>query len=132
MIRFYDKRPGFMRLACFFLFVSLFSAGTAPAHPLQEGLALSPFDIDVTPPVGSPLAYDLTENSWNLGLRARGVVLQGAGLPIVLCALDWIAIGNEGMDDFKRALAAAADRDGRFRRRAARRPSAFAYRVKKE
>lgn len=75
---------------------------------MQEGLTLSTFDIDVTPPVGSPLAYDLTVNSWNLGLRARGVVLQGAGLPIVLCALDWIAIGNEGMDDFKRALAAAA------------------------
>lgn len=108
MIRFYDKRPGFMRLACLFLFVSLFSAGTASAHPMQEGLTLSTFDIDVTPPVGSPLAYDLTVNSWNLGLRARGVVLQGAGLPIVLCALDWIAIGNEGMDDFKRALAAAA------------------------
>src|SRR5690606_13136109 len=91
-----------------FLLLSLFSPGTAPAYPLQQGLTLSTFDIDVTPPVGSPLAYDLTENSWNLGLRARGVVLQGAGLPIVLCALDWIAIGNEGMDDFKRALAAAA------------------------
>jgi len=74
---------------------------------LQEGLRLSTFDIDVTPPVGNPLAYDVSINTWDLGLRAKGVVLQGAGLPIVLCAVDWLAIGNEGMDDFKRALAAA-------------------------
>ena len=73
----------------------------------EDGLRLSTFDIDVTPPVGSPLGYDVSINTWDLGLRAKGVVLQGAGLPIVLCAVDWLAIGNEGMDDFKRALAAA-------------------------
>jgi hypothetical protein len=74
---------------------------------LEEGLRLSTFDIDVTPPVGSPLSYNVSINTWDLGLRAKGVVLQGAGLPIVLCAVDWLGIGNEGMDDFKRALAAA-------------------------
>ncbi|AEL28133.1 hypothetical protein [Cyclobacterium marinum] len=78
-----------------------------PKHNIQEGLRLSTFDIDVTPPIGMPLAYDVSINKWDLGLRAKGVVLQGAGLPIVLCAIDWLAIGNEGMDDFKRALAAA-------------------------
>ncbi|EPR71664.1 putative protein-signal peptide and transmembrane prediction [Cyclobacterium qasimii M12-11B] len=78
-----------------------------PPQNHTEGLRLSTFDIDVTPPVGDPLAYDISINTWDLGLRAKGVVLQGAGLPIVLCAVDWLAIGNEGMDDFKRALAAA-------------------------
>ena len=73
-----------------------------------EGLRLSTFDIDVTPPVGSHLAYDPQINTWDLGLRAKGVILFGSGDPIVLCALDWIAIGNEGMDAFKNALAAAA------------------------
>ena len=73
----------------------------------QEGLRLSTFDIDVTPPVGSPLAYDTSINKWDLGLRAKGIILQGAGLPIVMCAIDWLAIGNEGMDEFRRALAAA-------------------------
>jgi hypothetical protein len=78
-----------------------------PQEKPIEGLRLSTFDIDVTPPVGSPLAYDVSINKWDLGLRAKGIVLQGAGLPIVMCSIDWLAIGNEGMDEFKRALAAA-------------------------
>ena len=43
-----------------------------------------------------------------LGLRAKGIVILGSGQPIILCAMDWIAIGNEGMDQFKNALTAAA------------------------
>lgn len=72
------------------------------------GLRLSTFDIDVTPPVGSHLAYDTEVNKWDLGLRAKGVVLLGSGKPIVMCAIDWILISNEGMDAFKNALAAAS------------------------
>lgn len=79
-----------------------------PIFGAPEGLRLSTFDIDVTPPVGSHLAYDPQVNTWDMGLRAKGVVLFGSGKPIVLCAVDWIAIGNEGMDAFKNALAAAA------------------------
>jgi hypothetical protein len=73
-----------------------------------DGLRISTFDIDVTPPIGSHLAYDPEINKWDLGLRAKGIVLLGSGQPIVMCAMDWIAIGNEGMDQFKNALAAAA------------------------
>ncbi len=54
------------------------------------------------------MAYDPVTNKWELGLRARGVVLLGAGEPIVLCALDWIGIANEGQDIFRSALARAA------------------------
>lgn len=74
----------------------------------QNGLRLSTFDIDVTPPISSPLAYDIELNKWDLGLRAKGIILFGSGKPIVLCAIDWLAIGNEGMDAFKEALATAA------------------------
>jgi hypothetical protein len=35
-------------------------------------------------------------------------VLLGAGEPIVLCAMDWIGIANEGQDAFREALASAA------------------------
>jgi hypothetical protein len=66
------------------------------------------FDLDATPPVGSLLAYDPMANEWDLGLRARGIVLLGAGEPLVLCAIDWIGIANEGHDAFRRVLAAAA------------------------
>ena len=54
------------------------------------------------------MAYDPATNHWELGLRARGIVLLGAGEPIVLCAVDWIGIANEGQDAFRSALARAA------------------------
>ena len=72
------------------------------------GLRLATFDMDVTPPIGSDLAYDRVVNTWDLGLRARGMVLLGAGEPVVLCAIDWIGIGNEAHDAFRKTLADAA------------------------
>jgi hypothetical protein len=71
-------------------------------------LQLARFDIDATPPIGSHMAYDPVTNTWDLGLRARGVVLLGAGQSIVLCAVDWIGLANEGHDTFRAVLARAA------------------------
>ena len=71
-------------------------------------LRITTFDVDATPPIGSMMAYDPVTNRWDLGLRARGIVLLGAGEPIVLCAVDWIGIANEGHDAFRDALAGAA------------------------
>lgn len=84
------------------------SAVAAAAAAKAPGLRLATFDIDATPPVGSDMAYDPVTNNWELTLRARGAVLLGAGDPIVLCALDWIGIANEGHDAFRGALARAA------------------------
>ena len=78
------------------------------AEPESSGLRVATFDIDATPPIGSHMAYDPVTNKWELGLRARGVVLLGAGEPIVLCAVDWIGIANEGHDAFCDALGRAA------------------------
>src|SRR5436190_13749016 len=86
----------------------LFAAFVSFCGVVAADLRLATFDIDATPPIGSFMAYDPVTNKWDLGLRARGVVLLGAGDPIVLCALDWIGIANEGHDAFRRALAAAA------------------------
>lgn len=66
------------------------------------------FDIDATPPVGSYIAYNPVKNTWDMGLRARGIVLTGAGKPILLCSIDWIGIGNDSQDEFKKVLAEAA------------------------
>lgn len=71
-------------------------------------LKLATFDVDATPPVGSMMAYDPVIRKDDLPLRLRGVVLLGAGEPIVLCAVDWIGIANEGHDAFRQALAEAA------------------------
>jgi len=87
---------------------SFAGVGNSEAVPPSDGLRLSTFDVDATPPVGSYLAYDLMVNSWDLGLRAKGIVLQGAGQPIVLCSVDWIGISNDSQDAFRQALAVAA------------------------
>ena len=54
------------------------------------------------------MAYDRVTNRWDLTLRARGVVLLGAGDPIVLCAVDWLGIANGSHDEFRDRLARAA------------------------
>lgn len=71
-------------------------------------LKVAVFDCDATPSVGSALAYDPMTEAGVLTLRARGMVLVGSGQPIVLCAVDWIGIANEGHDAFRDALAEAA------------------------
>ena len=35
-------------------------------------------------------------------------MIIGAGRPIVLCAMDWVGVGNSGYDGFRDALARAA------------------------
>ena len=82
------------------------SSGTANVP--SASLRIATFDVDATPPIGSMMAYDPVTNRWDLGLRARGVVLLGGGEPIVLCAVDWIGIANGGHDAFCEALARAA------------------------
>jgi hypothetical protein len=76
--------------------------------PLPASLRVATFDVDATPPVGSFMAYDAVVSKWDLSLRARGIVLLGAGDPIVLCSIDWIGIANEAQDVFRAALAGAA------------------------
>jgi hypothetical protein len=74
----------------------------------QPSLKISVFDIDVTPPVGYQMAFDKVSNLWDLGLRARGIVLTGSGQPVVLCAFDWHSIANEAQDVFRQTIAEAA------------------------
>lgn len=91
------------------IILSLNAKSSNPSISLKkEGLRLSTFDIDVTPPLESYLAYGSVKSFWDLGLRARGIVLIGEGQPIVLCSVDWIGIGNEGHDAFCNELAKAA------------------------
>ncbi len=74
----------------------------------SDSLRVATFDVDATPPIGSMMAYDPVTNLWEMGLRARGIVLLGTGEPIVLCAVDWIGIANGGHDEFRNQLAKAA------------------------
>lgn len=96
-------------LACFVLIVSAMSSSTvALADPTASSgsLKISVFQADATPPLGTPVAYALARKIED-PLSARGIVLLGAGKPIVLCAVDWIGIGNGGHDAWREGLARA-------------------------
>lgn len=86
----------------------LASLPVAPARADEpRSLRVGVFAVDASPPVGSPLAYDATK-AVDPPLSCRGVVLIGEGRPVVLCAVDWIGIGNDAHAAFRRALAEAA------------------------
>jgi hypothetical protein len=101
----YKKRTAlFFCLLVFSSMPNIITAETTAPSSLQ----ISTFDIDATPPVGSYLAYDQMVNTWDMSLRARGIVIMGSGLPIVLISVDWIGISNDSQDAFKETLALAA------------------------
>jgi hypothetical protein len=77
-------------------------------HAAAAGLEVTSFDVDATPATGTLLAYDPMVGAGELTLRCRGVILRGAGEPIVLAAIDWIGVANDSHDAFRDALAAAA------------------------
>jgi hypothetical protein len=73
-------------------------------------LRVAAFKVDVTPPVGSPLCDALVPamTGVNDPLWARGVVLEaGDEKPVVLVAVDWVGIGNEGHDAWRESVADA-------------------------
>jgi hypothetical protein len=83
------------------------TAAESDAPRLRAGT----FNVDVTPPLGTPLCDALCQPASALDdpLSARGIVLVPAGeQPIVLVALDWVGVGNDGQDAWKAALAEAA------------------------
>ena len=85
------------------LFICIPSTGKA----VEKSLQLATFQVDVTPPLGSPLCNGNVKPVMEITtpLTARGIVLIGAGKPIVLCAFDWVGIGNGSYDQFRGALA---------------------------
>ncbi|MGB1888364.1 MAG: hypothetical protein ACPHOK_02060, partial [Akkermansiaceae bacterium] len=88
------------------LIAVFFAAGAGKEN--ETTLRVATFDLDVTPPVGSAMAYTMVGKDPELSLRCRGVVILGSGKPIVMCAIDWIGVANEGYDQFRDALAKAA------------------------
>jgi hypothetical protein len=108
------KGQEFIKLIVFLFFVSLAQIRiSATGHgSVQEKqastMSIGVFDLDATPPVGSYMAYGRVINTWDMSLRARGIVLIGAGKPLVLCSVDWIGIANDAQDEFKKVIAEAA------------------------
>jgi hypothetical protein len=80
-------------------FVSLQRAGAGD-------LKLCIFEVDASPPIGSPLAYDPCVEITD-PLSFRGVVLLGDEAPVVMCVVDWLGVANEAHEVWRSKLAAA-------------------------
>jgi hypothetical protein len=94
-------------LAC--LIVAFCPMVEAADSPLRVAV----FEADVTPPLGAPLCDAAVPPAKEIvdRLLARGVVLipgSPGEKPIVLCAFDWVGMGNSGHDEFREGLATAA------------------------
>jgi len=76
-------------------------------------LRIATFTVDITPPIGSPLCDGLVKPAKEIvdPLSARGIILLTDGRPIVLCAMDWVGVGNSGHEAFREALAKAVGTD---------------------
>ncbi|MCF6287202.1 MAG: hypothetical protein L3K26_18765 [Candidatus Hydrogenedentes bacterium] len=85
----------------------------APVSAFAD-FSISTFQADVTPSLGMPLCggdvapvVSITDP-----LTARGIVFFPEGeQPVVLCAVDWVIIANEGHTAWREALAKAAQTD---------------------
>lgn len=95
-----------MRLVVLVLVVGMSGVVFGQSEPLR----IATFAVDATPPLGAPLCNGNAPPVEKVvrPLSCRGVVLCGAGQPVVLCAVDWIGIGNGGYAAFREALAEAA------------------------
>ena len=73
-------------------------------------LHLARFDLDATPPLGHSLCGGWITPVVGVDdpLRLRGVVLEGAGLPIVLATIDWTGVCNDTFRQLAERIAAAA------------------------
>lgn len=103
-------RRAFMQAAAVGTAAPLVWGGASAAAAETGGLRLAPFRFDVSPPVGHSccggwitpvVGYDDPQ-------EAIGLVLLGAGPPIVICAVDWTGILNTAHLEWRTALAEAA------------------------
>lgn len=92
----------------FALLAALYAPGLASVEAAKPTLQVATFDVDASPPVGSPLAYDPTKEITE-PLSCRGIILiPSEDRPIVLCTVDWLGIANAAHQELRERLAAAA------------------------
>ena len=71
------------------------------------GLRIATFETDATPPIGYEMGYSVVK-SIGTPLQAKGVVITGAGKPIVMLAVDWGGVDGRARDEWHALLAKAA------------------------
>jgi hypothetical protein len=85
------------------LAVTFFTISNVAAQVIKVGV----FQVDASPPIGSPVAYAPARKIVD-PLSARGIVILSDEKPVVICAVDWLGIANEGLETWRKRLAKAA------------------------
>jgi len=80
------------------------------AHAAR-GFRLATFRVDVTPPAGEPLIWNVPLVQVDAPLFAKGIVLDDGQARYVLCGFDWCEITNGSELTFRRKIAAGAGTD---------------------
>ena len=88
----------------------ILAGSLSQGHAAEPACQLATFVADVTPPLGHPLMGGGIAPAKEVSdpLFAHGLVLQGAGKPVVLLAVDWCEIRNDAHDRWREVLAEAA------------------------
>ncbi|MFO0965139.1 MAG: hypothetical protein U0793_06080 [Gemmataceae bacterium] len=88
----------------------LLSTLSPAAYAEPPRLTLATFEAEVTPPIGHACMGGGIAPVTKVDdpLFAKGFVLQGAGEPIVVVAVDWCEIRNDAYERWREALAKAA------------------------
>ena len=72
-------------------------AALAQPAVAADGLRIATFQTDATPPIGYDMGYSVVKQIRE-PLLAKGVVITGAGKPIVMVAVDWVTIDGRARD----------------------------------
>lgn len=106
-LRLVERCVRFGVLASMLVSVSATRVSATSANEVPP-LRVATVDVDATPPIGSPVAYALTQSIVD-PLHAKGLVLLPRDQPpIVLFVVDWIGIANDSQDWWREGLAGAA------------------------
>ena len=76
----------------------------------SPSMKIAVFSFNATPPIGSPVAYAKARSIQD-SLKGKGIIILSDQKPVVICAVDWLGIANEGLEAWRMSLADAADTD---------------------
>jgi hypothetical protein len=93
-----------------FAIAVLLCAGCAgPQESGKTEFFIATFSADITPPVGHALCGGMVAPAARISdpLSGRGIILSGAGEPLVIAALDWTELRNDAYERWRGELAKA-------------------------
>lgn len=99
----------FFHLRLLLAFMFLLCADLLSASPVS-GVSVASFVCDVTPPIGHPLCGGWIKQLIAVDdpLLAKGIVINDGEKRYVLCSVDWCLLQTGGFDQFRQAIASAA------------------------